>query len=63
MVWTHCTDHDERSEKGNKQFIFCTKNDAASELEGGTGLADVMDVVSEFGGGSRQWLNVLVLSG
>ena len=39
MVWTHCTDHDERSEKGIKQVIFCSKYDVASEPEQGTGLA------------------------
>ena len=48
--------------KGKQTSYFCTKN-AASELEGGTGIANVMDVVSEFGGGSGQWLNVLVTSG
>ena len=33
------TDHDERSEKGNKQVIFPRKYDVASELEERTGLA------------------------
>ena len=37
-MWTHCTDHDVRSEK-RETSIFCTKYDVASEPEEGTGLA------------------------
>ena len=62
MLWTHCTDDDERSEKG-KSNIFAQKHDVASEVRRRNWARNVVDVASDFGDGSRQSLNVLVMSG
>ena len=60
MVWTHSTDHDERSQKGNKQFIFAQTYDVAREPEEETGLAVFLTSLQSLemgaGSGSMFWL-------
>ena len=59
VVWTLCTDHDERSEEGNKQIIHAQKNGIASELEEGTGhttsWSSLQSLEVRAGSGSMSW--------
>ena len=59
VVWTRWTDHDERSEEGNKHFMLAQKRGTASELEGGIGYpmsrTSLQSVEVGAGSGSMSW--------
>ena len=59
VVWIRCTDHDERSEEGNKHFILAQERGMASEPAEGTGhpmsWTALQSLEVGVGSGSMSW--------